>query len=105
MYGGCVTDEQCADVFADEAFICVKTETHIGCYPGCETDDDCETQFFSGWVCASVSVDGRPYCVPPPGCDPDPCSGYGVCDPETGLCQCFDDADCSADPNLVCHLF
>ena len=114
-FGGCTSDEDCTFGGAIEGFICVEVDGYPGCWPSCVTDQDCEGQFGTGWVCTGG---GGTYCEQAPcvvdeDCaddlrcnadsgvcfypctDNDWCDGSGHCDPPTGTCVCSSDDECS----------
>ena len=102
VHGGCSSDEQCP-VGLDTPWICIQREVYAWCLPSCQTDQDCLDFFLDGWGC-TIDQEGRGHCWPNELCEVEnyvPCEGGGSCDPDTGACLCYSDADC--DPSSVCH--
>lgn len=99
--GGCAKDDDCHSVMNPEL------ECHpaggVGiCFDPCENDLDCAPT--PGATCRGPVDDGARLCGAFEfGCaDDSECFGWGVCEVETGLCGCHDDADC-ATPGAGCR--
>jgi len=111
-FGGCTGDDDCTFGGALEGYICVEDDGYAGCWPSCDTDQDCVDQFLTGWVCNGTYCE-QPPCASDEDCEPDmkcsaeygtcfyPCTdetcsgGNGHCDADSGLCVCSSDDECN----------
>lgn len=92
--GGCETDDHCMIIAGTT---CHQVGGFGACVPVCtvETEaEDCLTD--QGETCSGMTDDGMLYCVVDvPPCDgDDDCGGFGVCNLETGACECADMGQC-----------
>lgn len=113
-FGGCTSDEECTFGGVLAGYICVEVDGYAGCWPSCDSDQDCEDQFLTGWVCTGgggtfceqepcVLDEDCPddlWCQPETGLcfypcgEDDICGGNGHCDPQSGGCVCSFDDEC-----------
>lgn len=101
-FGGCTADEQCTVGGALPDWKCLKGEVADFCGLPCEDDAPCEAFTLT---CVGAAADGTKFCSTdaPAGCTKDEeCGGFGVCNVDTGACECSDDGECTADGNYVC---
>jgi hypothetical protein len=98
-YTGCADAEECTlgGILMNQ--VCVQTEGIGFCWTACEMDMDCEDAFLMGWTCTGDDGAGGAYCEPP-GCTEDAdCGKTGTCEAD-GTCSypgCMSDDDCPAD--------
>ncbi len=98
-YSGCADSDECTlgGVLMNQ--VCVQTEGIGFCWTACEMDQDCEDAFLMGWTCTGDDGAGGAYCEPP-GCETDDdCPPNGTCEAD-GSCSypgCESDADCPAE--------
>jgi hypothetical protein len=94
---GCLEDGDCTIIAGTT---CHQVGGFGACVPLCtvETEaEDCLTD--QGETCTGMTDDAMLYCVveaePPAPCEDDKvCGGFGVCNLETGFCECTDGAQC-----------
>jgi len=100
-FGGCSTDDECTMGGILEGWECHELGGVGGCVNPCADDDACEAMV-PGWTCSFEYDDGTKGCAPPP-VDPEPCTedadcgGFGVCNADSGACECSGDAECSTE--------
>lgn len=117
IINGCLTDQECTFGGVLPNYVCRPVDGFSACFPGCAVDSDCNMPGLEGWRCTGGPADD--YCEAPPCasdedcfgapyvCNTDTgrcefqcsndgdCSGFGVCDPGTGLCGCTGDQECA----------
>ena len=102
--GGCSNNDECTFGGALPDFECHEIGGVGACFDPCESDADCE--MVPGTTCSGDSDDGAKYCAMESsgGCtSDDECGGAGVCNAESGACECSGDAECTID-GYVCKL-
>jgi hypothetical protein len=94
---GCLEDGDCTTIAGTT---CHQANGYGQCVPICtvETEaEDCLTD--QDETCTGMTDDGLLYCTTlpaeqPPCEDDKACAGFGLCNLETGFCECADETEC-----------